>query len=114
MTIIKKQVFSRQDKTLSGRQNLIKEIVTAYEKLHPEQAREAGQHAKLMRNTRAKPTGEMVRGGSEIEMVFSLTLPGVLMRALQKLITDPPIFHEQAELRWFKREFKQYSASEKI
>lgn len=114
MTLIKRQVFTRQDKTLSGRQNLIKEIVAAYEKLHPSEAKEAGAHAKLMRDTRAKPTGEMVRGGSEVDLVFSLTIPGVLFRTLQRLIKDPPIFHEQAELRWFKREFRQYSASDKI
>lgn len=113
MTLIKKNQFARQDKTLSGRQNLIREIVAAYERLHPMEAVEAGKHAKLMRSTRAKPTGEMA-GGDEVDMVFSLTLPGVLFRTLRKLVVDPPIFHEQKELRWFQKEFKQYSASEKI
>ena len=108
MTIIKKQVFTRQDKTLTGRQNLIREIVAAYERLHPNEAKECQKHAKLMRGTRSRPTGEMVKGGDEVEMVHSLTLPGVLIRVLRKLIIDPPIFHEQKELRWFKREFKQY------
>jgi hypothetical protein len=112
MHLPKERVFTRKDKTLTARQGLIDEIVAAYEKLHPTEAAEAGKHAKLMRGTKAKPTGEM-RGGSEVEMVHSLTLPGVLFRALRKLVTDPDIFHEQSELRWFKNRYRQYSASDK-
>jgi hypothetical protein len=109
---VTKQVFSRQDKTLTGRQNLITEIVAAYEKLHPEQVKEAASHAKLMRGSKAKPTGEMGMK-DDIDMVHSLTLPGTLFRVLRKLVKEPDIFHEQAELRWFKNRYKQYSASDK-
>lgn len=111
MRQVTKQVFTRQDKTLSGRQNLIREVVVAYERLHPNEAKECAKHAKLMRGTKAKPTGEMA--GGEVDMVHSLTLPGVLIRALRRIVKDPDIFHEQKELRWFKKEFPQYSASEK-
>ena len=98
---------------MTGRQNLIREVVVAYERLHPEEAKECQKHAKLMRGTKAKPTGEMMMS-DDIDMVHSITLPGTLLRVLRKLIVEPSIFHEQKELRWFKREFPQYSASEKI
>jgi len=111
--ILKKRVFSRQDKTQTARESEITEVVTAYQRMFPFEMKEAATHAKMMRGTRAKPTGEML-GGDDVDFVFTATLPGPLMRALQKIINEPPIFHDQKELRWFLRRWPEFRAADKI
>ena len=71
----------------------------AYERLHPKRLR-GQKHAKLMRVRRL--AGEMMMS-DDIDMVPPSHYP-VPPEGPEKLIVESSIFHEQKELRWFKRE----------
>ena len=91
------------------RRDLIREIVTAYERAHPNALAETVVSVKQHRASRLNAFAS----DKQKELRWALRIPGGLFRSLDRLIINPVLFSDDREFNWFMKAYPQYRIGEK-
>ena len=93
---------------MKARQFKIKNLVKFYKEQFPDEYKDAVQHAKEIRKSKANIFGSDIK--KEFRHEFSM--PAKLFEIIDETL-DPPFLKENSEAEWFRKTFPEFSGHEK-